>query len=137
MAVGTLRGPLMFRQAICHRADELEVSNEFRWMVNIDDVVEPNAKGLVRFPAIAIPVDQKNEFECPSPHLEALNDVLPQASKVLVVGWRGTEQHFLRILKDKLGAAPRPILVVAESIEAAMVTSRNLLSAGLNTLPSG
>jgi len=54
------------------------------------------------FPAIAIPVERKNDFECPAEHLQALTACLPQVSHLLIIGWRAAEQHFLTLLKDGL-----------------------------------
>jgi hypothetical protein len=50
------------------------------------------------FPAIAIPVARKNAFCCPEVLITQLNALLPQVTKVLVVGWRGAEEHFLQLL---------------------------------------
>lgn len=62
--------------------------------------------GLVRrkptFPAIAIPVERKHKFECPQHMLDELTVLLPQITKVLVIGWRATEAHFLDLLKEHL-----------------------------------
>jgi hypothetical protein len=57
------------------------------------------------FPAIALPVEKKNTFECPKQMLDELIALLPQVSKILVVGWRATEAHFLALLKEKLSRA--------------------------------
>lgn len=57
------------------------------------------------FPAIAIPVEKKNTFECPPHMLDELIALLPQVSQILVIGWRATEAHFLTLLKDNLSRA--------------------------------
>jgi hypothetical protein len=46
-------------------------------------------------PAIAIPTQFKPAFECPTLHVETFEKLIPQVSRVLVIGWRGQEQHFL------------------------------------------
>jgi hypothetical protein len=56
-------------------------------------------KGLVLSPAIAIPVKNKNSFECPKDHVEALKIDLPRVTKILVIGWRAQEQHFAQELQ--------------------------------------
>lgn len=62
--------------------------------------------GIVRrnpmFPAIAIPVEKKRGFECPHHLLDELISLLPQVTKILVIGWRATEAHFLYLLRDGL-----------------------------------
>ena len=54
------------------------------------------------FPAIAIPVETKRDYECPDEHLECLQGYLPQITKVLSIGWRATEQHFMDLLSESL-----------------------------------
>jgi hypothetical protein len=54
------------------------------------------------FPAIAIPVETKLEFECPPDHLDCLRKHLGKITKVLTVGWAAQEQHFLKLLREHL-----------------------------------
>ena len=71
----------------------------------------------VLYPAIAIPVKDKSDFECPNFHVAQLEQQIPKVTKVLTIGWRGMEKHFLRIL-GKLN--PVSVAVVAGSdVEAA------------------
>src|SRR5437660_3102231 len=56
-------------------------------------------EGKPAFPAIAIPVDTKRSFECPAEVLEGLVELLPRVSKLLIIGWRATEAHFLTTRK--------------------------------------
>src|SRR5207237_5041547 len=50
--------------------------------------------GVPAIPAIAIPIQNKNEVECPAGHMVALTRELPQIRKILIIGWRGTENLF-------------------------------------------
>jgi hypothetical protein len=52
------------------------------------------------YPAIAIPIENKEDFECPLEHLDALKSLLPRVTKILVIGWRGVEKHFRRLLDE-------------------------------------
>jgi hypothetical protein len=54
------------------------------------------------FPAIAIPVETKSDFECPQDHLEALKVAIPSVDRLLFVGWRASEGHFLEMLSAGL-----------------------------------
>ena len=54
------------------------------------------------FPAIAIPVETKLEFECPPDHVDCLCKHLGRITKVLTVGWAAQEQHFLKLLREHL-----------------------------------
>jgi hypothetical protein len=58
--------------------------------------------GGVGFPAIAIPLERKTAFECPKFMIDDFKSVLPQVSKILTIGWRATEAHFLSLLKECL-----------------------------------
>jgi SIR2-like domain len=69
--------------------------------------------GVAMFPAIAIPVESKNQFECPSAHLEKLERFLPHVRKLLIVGWRGMETHFMRLLQVGL-KAPLDVMIVSK-----------------------
>jgi hypothetical protein len=57
--------------------------------------------GAAVFPAIAVPVEKKDQFACPRTVVEQLAQALPQVSKVLVIGWRATEANFLSLLGNK------------------------------------
>jgi hypothetical protein len=46
-------------------------------------------------PAIAIPVQAKSQFECPPEHVNALLQATRTATQLLIIGWKGMEQHFL------------------------------------------
>jgi hypothetical protein len=54
-------------------------------------------------PAIAIPTQTKTSFECPPEHLAALEEWLPKVDRILVIGWRAQERHFLKLLQQHLG----------------------------------
>ena len=51
--------------------------------------------GRLIFPALAIPVEGKDEFSCPKRHVERLRNLLAGASRIMTIGWRATEAHFL------------------------------------------
>src|SRR5208337_688690 len=55
-------------------------------------------------PAIAIPVQTKTEgtFEWPDSHRRYFEELLPQVTKILIIGWQGKEAHFLNLLREKL-----------------------------------
>ena len=61
------------------------------------------------FPAIAIPVEKKRSFECPAEMLEQLVELLPGVSKLLIIGWRATEAHFLGLLGARLMGLKRGV----------------------------
>jgi hypothetical protein len=59
-------------------------------------------EGVPVYPAIALPVDTKSNFECPSGHLDCLREHLAKVTKVVTIGWAAQEQHFLKLLKEHL-----------------------------------
>lgn len=106
---------------LIRRAAEITISSRFRMVVEhpigkLDD--------LPLFPAIAIPVETKRGYECPEEHLERLRGHLPKVTKILAIGWRGTEQHFLGLLKDNLTQAVAVSVVVGRKDEAEEVLDR-------------
>lgn len=70
--------------------------------------------GLV--PAIAIPVEKKSSFECPQWQLDGLEKLLPTVDKLVLIGWRATEDHFLELLARHL-KGPITLQVVAQDRE--------------------
>jgi len=90
--------PSILNHLIEH-AGQLEISNRF---VVCDPANMGVANGRPAFPAIAVPVEQKGAFQCPKYMIEDLTSALPHVTKILVIGWRATEAHFLDLLKRSL-----------------------------------
>lgn len=86
--------------------------------------------GAVLFPALAIPVETKKSYECPKAHLDCLCDLLPKVTKVLIIGWRGAEEHFLEMLREQLSKEVW-LMVVAESMEATTEIVNRIKVAGV------
>jgi hypothetical protein len=92
------------------------------------------------YPALAIPVEIKDQYECPGDHLEQLRSLLPAVSRVLVVGWRATEQHFTSEWSSLVPSDLERLGVVAEDDRAVGMTATNLERAGIrlsNLYPAG
>jgi hypothetical protein len=75
-------------------------------------------------PAIAIPVQTKGVFECPASHIATLKDCLSNVTKLLVIGWRANDKHFLDLMKK--GRQNIDVFVVAGKPEYANEVIRNL-----------
>ena len=114
---------------IIQRAPELKIGREFRVLPNH---ILSETRVLEFFPAIAIPLRMKSEFECPPEHIETLRSFLPQVSRVLIVGWKATEANFLRMLAETL---PRGVhgLAVCGTYKDARATIKQLRGAGIDT----
>lgn len=88
--------------------------------------------GFLLFPAISIPVEQKDEFSCPETHVRTLEQRLEEVDKIITVGWRATERDFLRMLHEKL---PRQsgLMIVSGDQEGASETRSHLTNSALPT----
>ena len=76
------------------------------------------------FPALAIPVESKPDYECPAEHLETMEKSIPQVTKVLVIGWRAAENRFLRSLAGGIGRNTRVMVVSSSETRGAEVIER-------------
>jgi hypothetical protein len=103
-----------------------KVTDRFEMMYQPDQWVA-NGGGLL-LPALALPVDKKDEFSCPQAHVAALAELIPTVTKIVTIGWRATEDKFLNMLRSSLtGLRNRPeLLIVSGSLEGADQTFRNL-----------
>jgi hypothetical protein len=53
-------------------------------------------------PALAIPTVSKPGFVCPEEHVQLLRGYLPNVTRLVMIGWRGGERHFLEMLASGL-----------------------------------
>ena len=83
-----------------------------------------------RLPALAIPTESKFSFVCPDEHVAKLRELIPQVEKILIVGWRAGEQHFLKELKAGL-RKPVSVFAACGSNEASTATLEQLKESGL------
>lgn len=94
-----LSDPPSVLRSIIENADRLVLSDRYV-------LCPPRSMGVLDncpvFPAIAIPVQQKSKFVCPELVLKELVSMLPRVTKIITIGWRATEDHFLRLLKAGL-----------------------------------
>ena len=66
-------------------------------------------------PAIALPLRSKTTFSCPPNHLEKLQQRLKECDRLLVVGWRAQDQHFLKLLTRAAAVIPTCIATYTQS----------------------
>lgn len=94
---------------------------------------ERKATGQWLFPAIAVPTQKKTEenFELPAAHIEALKAAIPNVTRVIVIGWRGLEEHFWKFW-DACGPNRRDIYVevVDANEEAAVEVAKTIQKLG-------
>lgn len=100
---------------------ELEITENFH-MAESQPIGRYGAVPL--FPAIAIPVERKSVFECPSDHLDCLKQHLKMVTKIILVGWRGAERHFLDLLGESLRDGVSVFVVAGSRSNAKEVLKR-------------
>lgn len=94
-------------------------------------LVKPPEPLRALFPAVAIPMETKRSFECPASHLAILEGRLSEVHKILVIGWRANDDHFVDLLRRKLVRQPR-IQIVAGNPEASAEVAVRLRRAGID-----
>ncbi len=106
------------------RAASLEISGNYHIVTShpIGLLTEP--KRMPLFPALAIPVQKKYAFECPQDHLEQLRQCLLQTTKLLVIGWRGVESHFVDLLRRTIPSGTPGLVVAGRKANAQEVVDR-------------
>lgn len=90
---------------------------------------EPYSDNLPVFPAIAIPIENKNTFECPTNILNGLESVIPEVTKVLIIGWQAKEQHFLGMLRSRRMDSLKHVMVVDHDRQSAVPILDHFLEA--------
>jgi hypothetical protein len=106
---------------LVQRADEITFTNNF--------LFNPSQQmGLVQgkpaLPAIAVPTERKDLFECPQDMIDELIGFLPKVTRILVVGWRATEDHFVSLLHQHLHKGTRLYTVAQNQMEAGSINKR-------------
>jgi hypothetical protein len=87
-----------------------------------------NVERGMEYPALAIPVESKSDYECPKEHLEALWEFLPSVKIVIIVGWRAREQNFMSRLANALSYGIKMQIVSANQQEADAVKKHTELA---------
>jgi hypothetical protein len=123
-----LRRPDEVRREIISRAAELTVTDEYVIIPNFEIVVDQYS---ALFPAIAIPVETKTAFECPREHLRVLTELIPKVDRILIVGWRATDNPFLSLLRSKLARKVRGVVVNGKTGDGKSAIGR-LIAAGID-----
>ena len=116
-------------QDLIRMASTLNISDRFRLVHDYPMIYENR---YLVFPALAIPVENKDEFSCPERHISTLEAFLPKVSKILTIGWRATEMDFLAMLRGRLVHKPK-VMVVSGTHDGATQTRNNLLPLTDNT----
>lgn len=92
------------------------------------------ANDVAIYPAIAIPMERKLDFECPAHHLDMVKKCIPETKKLLVIGWRAKDEPFLKMLGNELPDQVS-VMVVAGSAKDANEIVERLQLAGIRGEP--
>jgi len=107
---------------IINKTPTLDINGNTFEIVHPDPFSRPFHKPL--FPALSIPVEIKSGYECPQEHQKALKDCLPQVTRVLIIGWRASENQFLKTLADGLPKNASIMVVSRDEGSASLIVSR-------------
>jgi hypothetical protein len=118
------------------RAPDLDISQRYRLVTGYPIGI---LDSQVLFPALAIPVETKRDYECPAEHLEVVQECAKTVTKLLLIGWRATEAPFLRLLCDNLRSDKLRVMAVADGPKEANKTIQRIRRAGIKGefLPAG
>ena len=115
-------------QRLIKDAATLDISDQYE-LASPPFPMQRGASDHVIFPALSIPVDKKDEFSCPSSHVEKLEKVIPDVTKIVTIGWRATEEKFLAMLRIGLKGVP-DLMIVSGDHEGSEETLKNLSMPG-------
>jgi hypothetical protein len=110
---------------------ELDIADTFRITSDMPMWRSTMDPDFPLFPAIAIPVQSKQQFECPKEHLDVLTEFIPRTTKLLMIGWRALEGHFLKLLADGL-KYKLSVMAVSGSLDYAKQSVSNLRNGGID-----
>lgn len=133
-----LHGSVNWGRVLENRFPSTELQPGDRFVVCDPSTMRSPDLNYPLFPAIAIPVEKKNVFECPEYMIEQLKSVLPHVTKIIVIGWRASEAHFLGLLKQHLKWGVYLSIVAANQSEAEEIRVRmhtDLPNKGLSASP--
>lgn len=117
---------------IINEAANLTLSDDYIWLGRSSDHMRYDRPLL---PALAIPTLTKSGFECPPSHIETLAELLPEVKRMLVIGWRATEKHFVDdVLRGRVKNPIRVVAVVNGGTEMARDAANRI--EGATELPS-
>lgn len=80
----------------------MDNADKLHWTDKFVIIGEPKSRneGQDYVPAIAIPTTTKDKFEMPNAHLTHMIDVINRTTTLLLIGWRASEMHFLKLWKE-------------------------------------
>jgi hypothetical protein len=100
--------------------NSIDLTDEFR--IVYDYPMSMDRDGVL-FPALAIPLETKTDFECPQDHLNVLRQEIPKVEKLITIGWRASEMHFLTMLSEGLSQPIQGLAVSGKKVQSQQTIS--------------
>lgn len=91
----------------------------------------PGGDFIKAIPAIAMPTQTKSAFEFPELHLNGMKEAINKTNLLLIIGWRGAENHFLELWKNHDHSNLKKLQIVSGDMQGALETEGNLNEAGV------
>jgi flagellar basal body rod protein FlgG len=86
-----------------------------------------NAEKFYYFPQLLIPLKEKDQFILPQEHNDYLVNNLKNVNEILIIGWKGTENKFLELLKHSISNKPVNITSVNAGFKDIETTLKSVL----------
>lgn len=84
-----------------------------------------NQEEYVLFPAIAIPISEKEVYICPQSHIEELKKTVEATDRILIIGWRAGDPNLIKILEEHV-IKPVKVSIVSSSQASGEEVKRKL-----------
>jgi hypothetical protein len=114
------------REWICANISKVTYDPRVR-VLQSPQVRLPEASKPGTFPAIAVPLQRKANFECPPTHVRWLEQRIPETTKVLIIGWRAQDPALLELMANMIDKPGLQGLIAAGKEQDAKVIRQTLL----------
>lgn len=91
-----------------------------------------DGKLVLYYPAIAIPLQGKDQFVCPADHVRALQQGIETTDRILIIGWRGNDDLLINAIKQRKNTKHLKILIVSSKPN----TAREIIGQNLQNIPN-
>lgn len=125
-------GELLTRDGVIEVADRIELAPDFKRFTPAQADGNPGRETF--FPVIAIPLQNKTEeaFVWPSEHMTQLQKLLAHVTRILIIGWRAREAHFIGLLRNNLPIVSHIMVVGGAPSDAWETLAHFVASTGIH-----
>lgn len=117
-------------------APDIKLSNNIRLVRGEYPIANYGNQPMV--PAMAIPLQRKQDFELPAAHLAVMRELLHQADNLLVIGWKAADDPFLIELREHAVRGLPGTVVSGTNPDAVAQRFRDFnIRGGLEPIPGG